>query len=163
MTIDLDAIEARANAATQGPWKCGRERDDVGLIVHANVYLSETVIAPPDSTYCPQRDSEFIAHSRTDIPALIAEVRRLRELTSVSMGVGSGRSDNRLVVHGDYESIRAAPAIVFEMERLRATVERVKGVLDTARDLMASASGWNLQTAAFIVGRLEAALRGASE
>lgn len=42
---DLKAIEARYNAATEGPW--------------------------PDPALC--------ARSRQDIPALIAEVRRLRE------------------------------------------------------------------------------------
>lgn len=92
MTLDLDAldaIEARANAATAGPWKCGRERDEVGLIVHAHTYLSQTVIAPPGSGYRPQEDSAFIAAARSDVPALIAEVRRLKARVSQLSAAGA--------------------------------------------------------------------------
>ena len=46
--LDLDAIEARADAATDGPWV-------VKLL-----------------------DAEFIAHARTDVPALVAALREAR-------------------------------------------------------------------------------------
>lgn len=57
---ELKAIEARANAATPGPWMKG-------------------------VTYDHGRNAEFIAASRTDVPALAAEVRRLKE-ENASMG-----------------------------------------------------------------------------
>lgn len=60
----LDAIEARANAATPGPWTLDHPDDG-------------TEITGPDSTVT-ELDIQFIIHARTDIPALIAEIRRLR-------------------------------------------------------------------------------------
>jgi len=47
--IDLDAIEAMANAATKWPWVTS-----------------------------PMRNMDFVAHAREDIPALVAEVRKLK-------------------------------------------------------------------------------------
>jgi hypothetical protein len=52
------------------------------------------------------------------VPAMVAEIRCLRAMTSCTMGVGRG--DGRLFVHGDYESVRAAQAFVFAVERVRA-------------------------------------------
>jgi hypothetical protein len=55
---ELDVIGARANAATPGPWTW------------------------PDWDDCSEQEAdannEFIAHAREDVPALVAEVRRLR-------------------------------------------------------------------------------------
>lgn len=77
--IDLEAIEARANAATEGPWIIKKsvmaEAEIVGNDGEAVVQADgETGVASFEL-----KDGEFIAHARTDIPALIAEVRRLRE------------------------------------------------------------------------------------
>jgi hypothetical protein len=77
--LDLDAIEARADAATEGPWKVwvmsvladpvGRSNLDDGLLIA--------------DTTDPHRglrtfNAHFIAAARTDVPVLVAEVRRLR-------------------------------------------------------------------------------------
>lgn len=51
-----------------------------------------------------------------EIEALRAEVERLKTMTAVTMGVGSG--DGKLFVHGDYESIKAAQALMFRDERV---------------------------------------------
>lgn len=87
--LDLEAIEKRARAATPGPWG-----DDDGHV------FSEPMQAvtiewcatpnhgskrPPDASVadCSQQyknfeaDSEFIAHARQDIPALISRIREL--------------------------------------------------------------------------------------
>lgn len=104
MTPDeLDAIEARANAATPGPW--GFERVDtqtkgMAETTHQHVYSGTTGVADtwhttplviegfgPLSGYLPPRhgkveDAEFIAHARADVPALVAEVRRLLGLVA---------------------------------------------------------------------------------
>lgn len=66
-TLQLDDIEARATAATPGPWKRSEDYSDV--------------LAPDGSqlaSYWLGWDGEFIAHAREDVPALIAEIRRLR-------------------------------------------------------------------------------------
>lgn len=59
-----------------------------------------------------------------EIEALRAEVERLRSMTAMTMGVGSG--DGNLFVHGDWESIKAAQAIVLERGALRAEVDALR-------------------------------------
>ncbi len=55
MTIDIDAIEARANAATPGPW-------------------DETLEAAEPT----EADVVFMSCARQDVPALCAELRETR-------------------------------------------------------------------------------------
>lgn len=77
MPIDLQAIEARANAASPGPWEWWtsnswrRLKGDRGHVVepftsrgdgHPNLVVSD-------------EDMEFIAHARQDIPDLLDELR----------------------------------------------------------------------------------------
>lgn len=62
-----------------------------------------------------------------EIEALRAEVERLKSMTDVTMGIGSG--DGNLFVHGDYESIKAAQAVVLERDALRAGIEELAAVL----------------------------------
>lgn len=71
---DLDAIEARANSVIEGPWEatenCGHGvRDLNGMYV----------VAPADDyDVLTREEAVFIANARADVPALVAEVRRLR-------------------------------------------------------------------------------------
>lgn len=91
MTNDeLQAIKARAEAATPGPWTTG-----AGKI---NGETRELVIAPNDDVIVAiayggfgnpvdrtTEDRTFIAHARTDVPALIAEVERLTKITEIAL------------------------------------------------------------------------------
>ena len=87
----LRQIEERAAKATAEPWihkesdiklhyvqspsMWGHETDHRGGIVLSNTYQESHIgLLPPDA--------EFIAHAREDIPALIAEVRRLWEMAT---------------------------------------------------------------------------------
>lgn len=78
VVVDVDAIEARANAATAGPWTPHDRWGEVLAPTHPK----------PDEGYdgflvaesCRRSNAEFIAAARDDIPALCAEVRRLAEL-----------------------------------------------------------------------------------
>jgi hypothetical protein len=72
---ELQAIEARLNAATPGEWK----NDDPRRIRHAepNIWAGEKEIADVFDNY-GYNDSDFIAAAPADIRALLAEVRRLR-------------------------------------------------------------------------------------
>lgn len=75
--LDLDAIEARANAATPGPWCTDSWEIYQGTEYVAGAeWIGETCRAGEmdDS----RADAEFVAAARTDVPALVAEVRRLR-------------------------------------------------------------------------------------
>ena len=65
----LNEIEARANAATEGPWMGIRCPDGfLGRVIGGNGFgVAEDF---PDDA-----DAEFIAHARTDVPALVAALR----------------------------------------------------------------------------------------
>lgn len=65
---ELQQIRERAEKATAGPWE----------------YDGSDIMAPPfldivDHVY-ETADADFIAHAREDIPALMAEVERLRTI-----------------------------------------------------------------------------------
>lgn len=98
--IDLEAIEARERKATKGPWESisssldGTRQCMVLVPVKNEDGLRYAVASATDelkptagfySAFDEQSPGEahanmdFIAHAREDIPALIAEVRRLRE------------------------------------------------------------------------------------
>jgi hypothetical protein len=79
--LDLDAIEARAKAATPGPWEGSTQTGVAGGGFLAQVFegygmtLAIATMERPNGT----ANAAFIAAARTDVPALIAEVRRLRD------------------------------------------------------------------------------------
>ncbi len=69
--LDLDAIEARASAATPGPW----------VTIGGRMVRCK----PNEPAFLPRstQDAAFIAEARTDVPALCSEMRRLREVARV--------------------------------------------------------------------------------
>lgn len=75
----LRAVEARANAATAGPWISfveGREFTSGSSFIRTfgnDIELTGATIA----------DQDFIAHARQDVLLLIQEVRRLSMLLDV--------------------------------------------------------------------------------
>lgn len=84
MTDDeLAEIEARANAATPGPWEPYR-RVTLGVVSVMSAAMFENRNGVDvDYVVADARDesfanADFIASSRTDVPALIAEIRRLQ-------------------------------------------------------------------------------------
>lgn len=83
-------------------------------------YVAECVRAE-DGDYYLAADVDAV------LEELLAEVERLKSMTAMTMGVGSG--DGNLFVHGDYESIKAAQAIVLERDALQAEVERLNRIL----------------------------------
>jgi hypothetical protein len=74
---ELAAIEARANAATPGPW--GWREVGSGFYPTAIVYDRDDAEVVKDTDFIVKDDLEFIAHAREDIPKLIAEIRRLKD------------------------------------------------------------------------------------
>lgn len=79
---ELAAIKVRAEAATPGPWDV--EPDDGGADWHgfATKASIRTAGWSDGAGWCKYgfdaADATFIAHARTDVPALLAEVERLR-------------------------------------------------------------------------------------
>ena len=79
MSLDLEAIKARAKAATHAPAK--QVWISSGPIVGYYYEGCWFGIAAAESWEGGDTDdavASFIAHARTDVPALVAEVERLR-------------------------------------------------------------------------------------
>ena len=89
----LDEIEARANAATPGPWEAGCNDRHVLYVTTENEEFCQTY-GPElyDSQgFFSDDDTAFIAHARTDVPALVAALKKVLELhqeTTISLGHG---------------------------------------------------------------------------
>ena len=78
---DLDAIEKRITAATPGPWTASHRNVGMTADQDESIGLGLEIGWPREAwtrgQFARGADATFIAHSRTDIPALLAEVRRL--------------------------------------------------------------------------------------
>lgn len=74
---ELAAIEQRASAATPGPW--ATYRDETWMVVYIDANNGVVVAPEGDNLILSVADAEFIAAARTDIPALISEIRRLEQ------------------------------------------------------------------------------------
>ena len=76
----LDAIQRRVESATEGPWAhwAGREQwaNCIKSDTDEGMYTVAEVVSEAS-------DAKFISRAREDIPALLAEVQRLRALTTV--------------------------------------------------------------------------------
>lgn len=93
--LDLDAIEARANAASEGPWRAAvvaQYEDADGLQRGKGGIYPGTEPGPPPLFLTQSwlaADATFIAAARTDVPALIAEVKRLRGQVDLAFLLGA--------------------------------------------------------------------------
>lgn len=109
---ELAEIEARAAAATEGPWRAEEgwvvpdgfdneafvEGEEASLpVIGMWVHDRELLLAP--------NDAEFIARAREDVPRLVAEVRKLREMLADA---------HRYVIDGSFCSCDEVPAVPCE-------------------------------------------------
>lgn len=87
MSLDLDAIRARADAATEGPWETTQAQDEESTTWIEAPY--DDVLHHDERGYGHMRenfawmkraDAEFIAHARTDIPRLLAALDAVEAL-----------------------------------------------------------------------------------
>jgi hypothetical protein len=87
--IDVDAIEASANAATPGPWQVTDHNEGLDPPRPLWGVTNDEYHNPSADDDAPwiaveirigdRADAEFIARARTDVPKMAAEIRRLRE------------------------------------------------------------------------------------
>lgn len=93
---ELAAVQARADAASAGPWTWTYEEE--GDLVSPGPFACacefsdhgrQPIITTDMGAYGPcTSDRAFIASARTDVPALVAEVRRLRALVESAFEEG---------------------------------------------------------------------------
>lgn len=122
---DLDAIEARANEASAGPWAVDPCQGAVAVIAGGPVSL----IVPWRSDKGALADCAFIAYGRTDVPALVARVRELAAANEQLRSAARGVIDGFLAMQDDIRAEADEAARVANAERLRdafrALVEEV--------------------------------------
>ncbi len=94
---ELLNIETRANAATPGPWEVDHGALPTVIIAHDPAYVSKRYnptgrrcIAAAETGAMRADDRDFIAHARSDVPALLAEVRRQSKLIADNGFVDAG-------------------------------------------------------------------------
>jgi hypothetical protein len=126
---ELTAIEARANAATPGPWAThdqGREDYSICRDNGNNTCcpLFER-IGPDDDSI----DGAFISAARVDVPALVAEVRRLRAELGAAYGHDYAKANP------DASTALHDALIVAEGQRDQLRAERDAAVQDATRQL----------------------------
>lgn len=89
---ELAEIKARAEAATPGPWS---DRyvigDEGGGPKHRVTFRLLSGLTGDITGHCRRTpDAAFIAHAREDVPALVAEVERLRAALDILANVAYG-------------------------------------------------------------------------
>jgi len=95
---ELAAIAARAEAATAGPWCVEGWRGDGVERIVAILAPDDTPLATmegPHTAAATQRDAAFIAHARTDVPRLLAELARLRAVEAAAAAYVAARAASR--------------------------------------------------------------------
>ncbi|NEA52346.1 hypothetical protein [Streptomyces sp. SID10815] len=122
-------IAARAEAAYPGPWSewtSGEMCDRDGLFV-ASVALSHPAT------------SVFIAHARTDVPALLAELAAVR--AERDQAVARARKHGELAARRESELLtRRAQVAALQQEEER--IETVRALCDAANHAGISSGGW---------------------
>lgn len=131
--LNLAAIRERAEKATPGPWESysvpGRNRSAAG---YAAVEVAETevqVVRDAGGWF----DADFIAHARTDVPALVAEVARLQ-----------GEEDHIQDALGETQRLMGElnDALIHKLRDAEAEVARLQGIIDRVRGLATHDGQW---------------------
>lgn len=109
---ELDAIRARCEAATPGPWNVKEER-----------FFTSNVIVASENDVClgpSGPDAEFIAASRTDIPALLDALgAAYKEVERLEDEPPHKRGELRCVVSDLSQQVREAEARAEQAEAER--------------------------------------------
>lgn len=114
--IEIIKHYARANVARAvEKWRESVDRafDDIRELRH-EVAAKDAEIE--DLVKANEQVQKLALDVLADRDELKAEIESLRAKTAMTMGVGTG--DGKLFVHGDYDSVKAAQALVFRAERM---------------------------------------------
>lgn len=100
--LDLAPIEARLEHVTDGPWAYEAGGEDswcFGLVdppmtgeiedeydEKTSTFAEKPMVVDGVGEVRDRYDAAFVAHARTDVPALVAEVKRLRALVTEAAG-----------------------------------------------------------------------------
>ena len=125
MSIDLNAIKARADAATPARWGYS-----LFGVTHTGFVIQEHASSGLlDDGEMVKADLEFIAHAREDVPALVAEIERLREIINAQ----KARPDARRLAMSLRSTRHAEKGWRRSYEKQRAENDRLRSELADAR------------------------------
>jgi hypothetical protein len=129
-STDLDAIDARAGAATPGPWKSlrGYEQDDPGAFVCRAGDQPHYVVATGSDPLAPA-DADFIAAARTDVPALVAQLRAARAANANLTGFMLTKIEAAVLAERE-ACAKTCDDLYNEVERKGHEIDNLPGVLD---------------------------------
>jgi len=132
----LAEIRARAYAATLGPWWSGSLNSCRWLRVSPQPIHPEVDGSGEDYYGChlpwdnADADGDFIAHARTDIPALVAEIDRLRSWKGLLSILDELYPDDIPIVsqpeHGPGPHLVWALRQIDRLRRLRSELETIR-------------------------------------
>lgn len=121
--IEQSGMAYLRSGADADIWPDGGRGGDIPL--YSQEYVSALLVEMERyKQYAKERDAEneslalTAGRLRVELEAKDNRITELEAKTAMTMGVGSGNGN--LFVHGDYDSIKAAQAIVLENESLRA-------------------------------------------
>lgn len=131
ITERLAEIEARVEAADDGPWRVRGSQVDPSWKWAAGVESTSLDPGEVDTTIAEvvdAPDAEFIAHARTDVPALLAVVKGVLALAD-EMNAASDREAEMADRYGGYHA--GARSARMEAEtRLRAVIREAVAALE---------------------------------
>ena len=87
--LDLQSIRARLKEITDGPWLAEYSGEQGDCVIPADADSTREAVCIT-RLYHRHNDAEFIAHARTDVPALLGEVDQLRD--DLDMEAATARS-----------------------------------------------------------------------
>lgn len=113
-TEQLEAIRSRTEKATEGPWNWTEDGKNL-ISEKGGTIVGEAVYDGIGGVWFDawRRDEEFIAHSREDIPALLAEVESLNAEIA-------DRERSHIENYGEYRAVKS------EVERLRGNLRTIE-------------------------------------
>lgn len=137
--VDLEVVRGRADVATPGPWRT----QDAHAGEHCYEYpvlagngwdsIAHGFSQESDADAQVVADMEFIAAARSDIPALVAEVERLR---SENERLIEAADVAQIVADEGQEVLADVMAELAELREPIATAERRKQLLETVHQHM---------------------------
>ena len=150
--VDLDAIRARCEAATPGPWKLEmEERYETGEKDAPYVYSADgSTCICSGQTYYPQQvtaaNAAFIAAARSDIPALLASHAALEQRVALAEGLTRAdterlRQAEERVWPGMTHGCDAPEWMADEILALRQDKERAEQRIKELEEDLANATG----------------------
>ena len=113
--LDLDAIEARAEAATPGPWHTQVTTACFDVIQGGDRHTDNRYIAmmnvdsDPDGDFRDysesNADAEFIAHAREDVPYLLERVAALEKVAEAAKAVYADYLSNEMPFRATWDKV----------------------------------------------------------